>query len=123
MKRVFPAGIFLLSFLFLLGTPHLTYAKKGGVGHEGGYSDQGVLYHSHSDRSYSGKDVYKGKGNPPGLEGKKKFKPGKTKGPGPTGGPGSIKGQGPTGGGTGWMKGQGSTGGVAPTKPMGPAPR
>lgn len=128
MKRLFHGCICLSVFFFLLVTPHLSYAKKGGIGHGGGYSDQGVLYHSHSDRSYSGKDVYKGQGHPPGLEGKKKFKPGKDKGPVPPSGPGAMKGSSPTGGpgsvkAPGTSAGPGSTKGSAPTTPMGPAPR
>ena len=135
MKGILSVGIFLLSSLFVLGTPYLTYAKKGGASHGGGDSDQGTLYHSHSDRSYSGKDDFKGQGRALGRQGKKKKKhgsmqgqgpssgTGSMQGQGPSSGPGSTKGQGSTGGGTGWMKGQGSTGGAAPTKPMGPAPR
>ena len=110
MKRVFAVGIFLVSSLFLLGTPHLTYAKKGGASHGGGHSDQGILYHSHSDRSYSGKEVFKGQGKALGRQGKKKKKHGSMQGPGPSGGTGS-------------MKGPGSTSGQAPTAPTGPAPR
>lgn len=51
-------GLFLISsFIF----PDAAFCKKGGIGQGGGYSD-GTLYHSHSDRSYSGRDVAKGKG-------------------------------------------------------------
>ena len=134
MKRVFALGIFLVSSLFLLGTPHLTYAKKGGASHGGGHSDQGILYHSHSDRSYSGKEVFKGQGKALGRQGKKKKKHGSMQGQGPSSGTGSMKRPGSTGGtgsmqgpgpssGTGSMQGTGSTSGQAPTAPTGPAPR
>jgi hypothetical protein len=146
MKRVFAVGIFLVSSLFLLGTPHLTYAKKGGASHGGGHSDQGILYHSHSDRSYSGKEVFKGQGKALGRQGKKKKKHGSMQGQGPSSGTGSMQGQGPSSGtgsmkrpgstggtgsmqgpgpssGTGSMQGPGSTSGQAPTAPTGPAPR
>jgi hypothetical protein len=53
------AGFFLLS---VMSVPGAALAKKGGIGNGGGTRD-GVYYHSHSDRSYSGKDQFKGKGN------------------------------------------------------------
>lgn len=53
------AGLFLLSTVFV---PEAALAKKGGIGNGGGTSN-GILYHSHSDRSYSGKDQFKGNGN------------------------------------------------------------
>jgi len=63
MKRIaliLPVSLFFVAaFAFL--DPVL--AKKGGKGHGGGYSDDGIFYHSHSDRSYSGKDHFKGKGH------------------------------------------------------------
>ncbi len=49
--------------LTALSFPDSVLAKKGGIGQGGGYSESGVLYHSHSDRSYSGKDNFKGQGN------------------------------------------------------------
>ncbi len=50
--------LFLISgFIF----PETAFSKKGGVGQGGGYQN-GTFYHSHSDRSYSGRDVAKGKG-------------------------------------------------------------
>jgi hypothetical protein len=48
-------------FLFGIAAPETASAKKGGVGNGGGYSEDGVLYHSHSSRSYSGKDYQKGR--------------------------------------------------------------
>lgn len=76
------AGVFLLTAMFV---PAPALAKKGGVGNGGGTTD-GVLYHSHSDRSYSGRDQFKGKGNAYGrnkdksLKGNSgKFKSGKGK--------------------------------------------
>lgn len=51
-------------------------ADKGGLGKGGGYSEDGVLYHSHSDRSYSGKDDFKGQGK---AKGKFKAKGGQKK--------------------------------------------
>jgi hypothetical protein len=56
---VFPVS---LLFLLLLALPDAVLAKKGGIGKGGGYSEDGILYHSHSERSYSGKDNFKGKG-------------------------------------------------------------
>ena len=68
MKSMFStavAGLFLLSAVFM---PQSAMAKKGGIGHGGGVSDDGILYHSHSDRSYSGKDQFKGKGKASGRD-------------------------------------------------------
>ncbi len=57
-------GIALSVLVFCaLSLPDSVLAKKGGIGQGGGNSDSGVLYHSHSDRSYSGKDNFKGQGN------------------------------------------------------------
>lgn len=67
------AGFFLLSTTFV---PGAAFAKKGGVGHGGGVRD-GVFSHSHSDRSYSGKDQFKGQGN---AYGRNKAKSQKVKG-------------------------------------------
>jgi len=52
-----------LLFLLALTLPEQALAKKGGIGKGGGYSEDGILYHSHADRSYSGKDSFKGKGH------------------------------------------------------------
>ncbi len=49
--------------LCAFSVPDSVLARQGGIGKGGGYSEDGVLYHSHSDRSYSGKDNFKGKGN------------------------------------------------------------
>ena len=51
-------GVLFLSGLLI---PESGFCKKGGIGSGGGYED-GVLYHSHSDRSFSGRDIAKGKG-------------------------------------------------------------
>ncbi len=51
-------GLFLISGLIF---PEVAFCKKGGTGQGGGYRD-GTFYHSHSDRSYSGRYVAKGKG-------------------------------------------------------------
>ncbi len=62
MKRILTiacASTFALSLLFI---SEPCFAKSGGVGKGGGTQD-GIFYHSHSDRSYSGKDQFKGKGN------------------------------------------------------------
>ncbi|NLI81798.1 MAG: hypothetical protein GX443_08945 [Deltaproteobacteria bacterium] len=66
--------IILTTFLVtcLFSVPSTAQAKKGGIGHGGGYSDDGILYHSHSDRSYSGKNVFKGKAK--GYEGSQEIK-------------------------------------------------
>lgn len=54
------AGTLFLAGILLPGTG---YCKKGGIGNGGGYSEDGsILYHSHSSRSYSGKDSFKGQG-------------------------------------------------------------
>ena len=49
--------------LCIFSLPDSVLAKKGGVGKGGGYSEDGVLHHSQSDRSYTGKDNFKGRGN------------------------------------------------------------
>ncbi len=51
----------LLAFS-LVTAPECVLAAKGGVGNGGGTTD-GITYHSHSDRSYSGRDTFKGKGH------------------------------------------------------------
>ncbi len=56
---ILSAGLFVLSLVL---APEFAYAKKGGVGNGGGTTD-GIFYHSHSSRSYSGKEQFKGKGN------------------------------------------------------------
>ena len=63
MKKI--ALILPVSLLFLLALslPDPVLAKKGGPGKGGGYSEDGIVYHSHSDRSYSGRDNFKGKGH------------------------------------------------------------
>jgi hypothetical protein len=63
MKKI--ALILPVSLLVLLALalPDPALAKKGDIGKGGGYSEDGILYHSHSDRSYSGKDNFKGKGH------------------------------------------------------------
>ncbi len=48
--------------LCIFAAPPWAFAKKGGVGNGGGLGSDGIFYHSHSDRSYSGKKVFKGKG-------------------------------------------------------------
>lgn len=63
MKKIafiLPVSLFFVTvFVF----PDLVLAKKGGKGNGGGYSEDGIFYHSHSDRSYSGKEHFKGKGH------------------------------------------------------------
>lgn len=62
MKKILAlVAVPLFSVPFIL-SPEPAFAKKGGIGHGGGYSDD-TLYHSHSERSYSGKDQFKGKGH------------------------------------------------------------
>ena len=61
MKRIMSIIIAGLVSSAILAAPQCVFAKKGGVGNGGGSSD-GIFYHSHSDRSYSGKDQFKGKG-------------------------------------------------------------
>ncbi len=80
MKRitVFAMMAFALSLVGVF--PATCLAKKGGIGHGGGYSDDGLLYHSHSDRSYSGKGMDKGKAL--GHIKEKKMKTNKDKGHG-----------------------------------------
>lgn len=69
------AGFFFLGGLIF---PGAAFSKKGGIGSGGGYQD-GTLYHSHSDRSYSGRDVAKGKGKGHYKQKTKKSKHGKGK--------------------------------------------
>ncbi|MEN6438893.1 MAG: hypothetical protein ABFD97_09940 [Syntrophobacter sp.] len=61
MRKALLAGLTGIMFLAGGSFADIALAKKGGVGKGGGYSDDGVRYHSHSDRSYSGKDYMKGK--------------------------------------------------------------
>ncbi len=64
------------ALMFGVSAPDKALAKKGGVGKGGGYSENGVLYHSHSDRSYSGKSYVKAKAVGPSktIKGKGKAK-------------------------------------------------
>lgn len=60
MKRILLLGFLVLPLIL---APRGVLAAKGGVGNGGGTTEDGILYHSHSDRSYSGKDQFKGKGH------------------------------------------------------------
>ncbi len=61
MRKALVAGIAGAAFMLAVSIGDMALAKKGGFGKGGGYSEDGVLYHSHSDHSYSGKDYMKGK--------------------------------------------------------------
>lgn len=61
MRRALLAGFTCALFLLTFSMADIALAKKGGIGKGGGYSDDGVFYHSRSDRSYSGKAYMKGK--------------------------------------------------------------
>lgn len=63
MKRIAFILPVCLFFVAALALPDPVLAKKGGKGNGGGYSEDGIFHHSHSERSYSGKDHFKGKGN------------------------------------------------------------
>ena len=58
------AVVFVISLVL---APECVYAKKGGIGNGGGTTD-GIFYHSHSSRSYSGKEQFKGKGKAQGRD-------------------------------------------------------
>lgn len=62
MGRTISMAIVAVFLLFMLSIPGEAVAKKGGIGKGGGTRDE-ILYHSHSDRSYSGKEQFKGKGH------------------------------------------------------------
>ena len=81
MKR---SALILLAGSFLIAGaafPDAGWCKKGGTGKGGGLSEDGIFYHSHSDRSYSGKENPKGQGKGHFKE-KRKDKAGKGKGAG-----------------------------------------
>ncbi len=75
MRKAFLTGLAFATFLFVINGAGIAFAKKGDEGKGGGYSD-GTFYHSHSDRSYSGKDYMKGKavGHSKTIKGKGKAK-------------------------------------------------
>lgn len=68
MKRILSVAAAALFFSSLVLVPECAFAKKGGIGNGGGTTD-GILYHSHSSRSYSGKTQFKGKGKARGRTG------------------------------------------------------
>jgi len=76
MRKTILAAVTGAIFLIAGSCADVALAKKGGVGQGGGYSEDGVLYHSHSDRSYSGRDYQKGKavGHAKPMKGKGKAK-------------------------------------------------
>lgn len=80
MGRTISMAIAAVFLLFMLSIPGEAVAKKGGIGKGGGTRDE-ILYHSHSDRSYSGKEQFKGKGHAHGRDHTKasKSKGGKAK--------------------------------------------
>jgi len=67
MGRTISMAIAAVFLLFMLSIPGEAVAKKGGIGKGGGTRDE-ILYHSHSDRSYSGKEQFKGKGHAHGRD-------------------------------------------------------
>lgn len=77
MKAIMVGLAFAILALYALFASDPVLAEKGGIGKGGGYSEDGLLYHSHSDRSYSGKDDMKGQGK---AKGKFKEKGGQKKG-------------------------------------------
>ena len=66
--RTLSVAVIGLMLFGLVSLPEAVLAKKGGVGRGGGYSEDGTFYHSHSDRSYSGKEQFKGQGKALGRE-------------------------------------------------------
>ncbi len=61
MKKIFMAGFVSVVFLFVAGFSGVAHSKKGSNSGGGYTTEDGVTYHSHSSRSYSGKDYMKGK--------------------------------------------------------------